>query len=484
MGMHIKATPMRMLGVAIFVMAMSVVCCNAKTAEAFALQDHDVTLTSDVKEGMIFHGDPGSSYTLDLAGHNITALNEDAITVNKGVTLTITGGGVIEATGYVTTSINNERGGSIIIDDAYIVKDGSKGAYYAIANSGSMTLNSGAVVEMKNDSSTSLIRNHNSGSLPIATMTINGGRYIGGTTNIKNEDGIVTITGGDFGGVTTGPLQNSNEMTITGGTFTANAGESIVELYQCADLGCPAETTSGKLVITGGVFNGDYLMSEISEDYKIKVAPEISGGTYNVASLTYPSYTFSEALANPTITGGVFTNNGIELPVLPDGYYAYILGDGSKLVTDQKVDFESDKFVLNLTMGGENGVLDLDDFVLQNAAISIDRLDDGNIEMNGAEIIATHPGTVVVTVEFNGETQTYVINIAAADETVDDNGEVTPPVDEATDSDNNVTAPNTGIATDATSGAADGASILATITTALAMLVVLAGIRIAAKEND
>ena len=108
----------------------------------------------------------------------------------------------------------------------------------------------------------------------------------------------------------------------------------------------------------------------------------------------------------------------------------------------------------------------------------IDRLDN--------EILTVHPGISLVKVEFNNQVQTYVINIA---DVVDDNQDdtdapsVTDPVEKAPVDEADIVAPNTGITTPA-SDSTGGTSALAAITTALAMLIVLAGIRSAAKEND
>lgn len=486
MGMHIKATPMRMLGVAIFA-ALFMTVIGGGAAKAKDL-DGDYTLTQNMTEQIVVVAN--KTVVLDLNGCNITTTGEDAIVVEKGAMLTVKGAGTVEATGSGSWAALYNKAGEVVLDGGTYLKDDDKGSYYAILNHGGLTINDGVAVQMINGAGSSLIdngyynyantTNDKLGHIPglnyeKPTLTINGGAFDGGMNTVKNDDnGVLEINGGTFKNTTQVTVMNWNEATINGGTFNVTNGAALSNGGYGVD-----SVDRGIMTVNGGTFNSDSLLTE-NKGTDAYDSVQVNGGTFNIATVTMPGL----MVQAPTITGGVFTNNDIELPALPDGYYAYILGDGSKLVTDQKVDFESDKFVLNLTMGGENGVLDLDDFVLQNAAISIERLDDGNVEMNGAEIIATHPGTVVVTVEFNGEVQTYVINIAAADETTDDDGEVTQPVDETTDAGNgDVTAPNTGSVVPQTSTANDSVSTLATITTAIVMLMMLAGVRAACRED-
>ena len=502
MGMHIKATPVRMLGVAIFAaLSMTVIGLGAPVATAVDggathitvnkdrnLLDGDYVLDTNIDGQIVIAA--GQSVTLDLNGHNVTSTNEDAIVVNDGATLVINGNGTVEAVGSGVAPLYNHRG-TVTLNGGKFLKDENKGGYYSVLNQGAMTIND-ATIWMDNTKSSSLlangaIRNYDD-STESGAITINGGQFYGGVVNLKNDEGgTATINGGHFIGGEVGTIQNWNKLTINDGAFdTLDGYNGAVVSVSSGEYSHPA---AGITEINGGTFTGNYLLEGYQFGGKcteeITVPVNITGGTFNVRQVVNPNplVNCGDAINESVITGGLFTNDDIELPALPDGYYAYILGDGSKLVTDQKVDFESGKFVLNLTMGGDNGVLGLDGFVLQNAAISIDRLDDGDIEMNGAEIIATHPGTVVVTVEFNGEVQTYVINIAAADETVDDSEDLTPPVDEAIDSDSNVTAPNTGSAVSSTVTANDSVSTLATITTAIVMLMMLAGLRVVSTKE-
>lgn len=94
-----------------------------------------------------------------------------------------------------------------------------------------------------------------------------------------------------------------------------------------------------------------------------------------------------------------------------------------------------------------------------------------------------------MTVEFNGAVQTYIFDVAdkptepETPETGDETPEVTQPVEDNSDEtdDSGVAAPNTGF--EAVHIAGDGVSTIATITTGIVMLLVLAGMRIVCREE-
>ena len=487
MGVYAKATPLRMLGVAVLVTA-TLVLFGGGTAKAKDL-DGDYTLTNSMTEQIRIV--ENKNVVLNLNGYDITTIGEDAIVVEKGAALTVVGDGIVEATGSGSPASLYNKGGEVILNGGTFLKDASKAGYYTILNHGGMVINDGVTVQMINGAGSSLIANgyynfsdtSNDKQGYIAglnyekpTLTINGGIFDGGMNTVKNDDnGVMEINDGTFSNTTQVAVMNWNEAIINGGTFNVANGAALSNGGYGAD-----SVDRGLFTINGGVYNADSLFNENGDsgDYE---PVEVTGGVFNVNDVLVPSL---EPKAMPYITGGLFTTPGIKLPELPDGYYGYIVKGGATLVTDEAVDFATDDFVVNLTVG-DSYLLDLPQLVLDNATIRLENM-DGVIDRLDNEILTVHPGISLVKVEFNNQVQTYVINIA---DVVDDNQDdtdapsVTDPVEKAPVDEADIVAPNTGITTPA-SDSIGGTSALATITTALAMLVVLAGIRIAAKEND
>ena len=514
MRVKLSAMPVRLFGMAIFAIS-SVIALGAVNVPVAAmatdggaihitvnkdreLLDGDYVLDTDIDGQIVVKA--GQDVTLDLNGHNITTDGKHAIVVEDKASLVVNGNGKVEARGKNYASLVNS--GTTVINGGHFYKDegctsdavGESGycegnsptQYYAIDNSGNMTINM-ATVEMANylrsSHGASLIRN-GYGTNGNAIITIENGKFIGGTVNLKNDEGgEAYVNGGEFIEGANGVIQNWNVMSINGGSFVArdDMKRGIINLGY--DASC-ANPTKGEITIADGVFSGKYLLDEYAERYQIHIKPVITGGTFNVEALYSPVESWSDEIKSPVITGGLFTDDSIELPALPAGYYRYTVKGGATLVTDEAVDFKGGDFVVNLTVG-DSYLLDLPQLVLDNATISLENL-DGVIDRLDNEILTVHPGISLVKVEFNNQVQTYVINIA---DVVDDNQDdtdapsVTDPVEKAPVDEADIVAPNTGITTPA-SDSIGGTSALATITTALAMLVVLAGIRIAAKEND
>ena len=487
MGVYAKTTPLRMLGVAVLVTA-TLVLFGGGTVKAKDL-DGDYTLTNSMTEQIRVV--ENKNVVLNLNGHDITTTGEDAIVVEKGATLTVVGDGIVEATGSGSPASLYNKGGEVILNGGTFLKDASKAGYYTILNHGGMVINDGVTVQMINGAGSSLIANgyynfsdtSNDKQGYIAglnyekpTLTINGGIFDGGMNTVKNDDnGVMEINDGTFSNTTQVAVMNWNEAIINGGTFNVANGAALSNGGYGAD-----SVDRGLFTINGGVYNADSLFNENGDsgDYE---PVKVTGGVFNVNDVLAPSL---EPKAMPYITGGLFTTPGIKLPELPDGYYGYIVKDGATLVTDEAVDFKGGDFVVNLTVG-DSYLLDLPQLVLDNATISLENL-DGVIDRLDNEILTVHPGISLVKVEFHNQVQTYVINIAdVVDGNQDDTDapSVTDPVEKAPVDEADIVAPNTGITTP-TSDSIGGTSALAAITTALAMLIVLAGIRIAAKEND
>ena len=151
MGMHIKATPVRMLGVAIFA-ALSMTVIGGGAAKAKDL-DGDYTLTQDMTEQIVVVAN--KTVVLDLNGYNITTTGEDAIVVNDGATLVINGNGTVEAVGSGVAPLYNHRG-TVTLNGGKFLKDENKGGYYSVLNQGAMTIND-ATIWMDNTTKNAII---------------------------------------------------------------------------------------------------------------------------------------------------------------------------------------------------------------------------------------------------------------------------------------------------------------------------------------
>lgn len=506
-----KAMPLRLLGVAVFASFATALAGRVLPASALDIttdnSNYVVPAEGSTKNIVV---KSGTNATITLDG-NLTVTGSHAIAVEEGAVLTIKGTGTVEAIGKEFTPLYNN--GTTTIDGGAFYKNAAKGSGYAIYNDRDMVINNATVLMDTGDAggsiTSSLIENGGVAD-GVRNLTINGGTFTGGVDNVKNDaEGILVVNGGTFTNTINQTIYNMNVATINGGTFNVpSVPDDGAHVNAALHTSAPAPSTIGKgiLVINGGTYNADaVLTTDAINGLNPVPAVQVTSGVFNTNKFYADGYTQyvdmdrdgvdepyyvdnSEHFSDSQITGGTFTNPDIELPALPEGYFKYDVVDPAtkepvSIVTDEEVVF--DDAPIDYTMKvGDKYVMDLPELVLQygvfnNFVGGLDGTDGGSVELDGNSVVATSAGHAAVTVSFNGKTRTYNFVIADAATDVPD---VTPPV--STDENTDIAAPNTGIATDATSGAADGASILATITTALAMLVVLAGIRIAAKEND
>ena len=251
-----------------------------------AAQDGDtVTLLADVDENVEIAA--GKNLTLDLNGctlNGCTGTNKAALT-NYG-TITI-------------TDSSEDKTGTIKRDDIGTVGETS---YYVILNQGTMTIESGTVINnsgYKKANSTgsmvgsSLICNGdcNGGS----TLTINGGTFTQyNFIAIKNGAlGVLYVTGGTITS-NHSAIQNWFEADITGGEIN---GQLWTDAYT-------AGVSDGKTKIGGNAtFTGEIVM----DIYGNSVAPtlEITSGKLDVTN-----WKITDAAANvgakPAISGGTF----------------------------------------------------------------------------------------------------------------------------------------------------------------------------------
>ena len=252
------------------------------------------------------------------AGKNLT-LDLNDCTLNGG-----TGTNKAALTNYGTITITDSseaKTGTIKRDDIGTVGETS---YYVILNQGTMTIESGTVINnsgYKKANSTgsmvgsSLICNGdcNGGS----TLTINGGTFTQyNFIAIKNGAlGVLNVTGGMITS-NHSAIQNWFEADITGGEIN---GQLWTDAYT-------AGGSNGKTKIGGNAtFTGEIVM----DIYGNSVAPklEITGGKLNVTNWRITGAAAAVG-AKPAVSGGTFT---AEVPAdyLADGFEIKQNSDGS-----------------------------------------------------------------------------------------------------------------------------------------------------------
>lgn len=267
-------------------------------AEAIEAGATEIVLTGNVTESVTIPA--GKTVTLDLAGYTLTNVDgSHTITVSSGATLTITdsvGGGVVDNVTHARAALFNDVGGVVVLEGGTFNRSQENGtsaenaggnSFYTIQNYGTMTIEEGTTVRQGSSSEvgkySSLIENgwytgsqNTSGAA--ATLTINGGSFIGGLNTIKNDDwGVLTINDGSFTNTAQAAVLNWNVATINGGTFQSD--EYIVlngELDPTMD--------KGELTMTGGSFTG-------GQGFKPVVQ---MGGSNSIGSVSISGGTFSE----------------------------------------------------------------------------------------------------------------------------------------------------------------------------------------------
>ena len=210
--------------------------------------------------------------TLDLAGHKlVNGSANNTIAVSDGGKLTITdsvGGGIVDNVTHATAAILVNVGGEAVLNGGTFERSKEAGtdrdtnggnSCYTILNHGKLTINSGVTVKNGDAQTTGRYSSNISNGFYTASenstkadvvMTINGGTFVGGLWNIKNDDyGTLTINGGTFqasAGLCN--ILNWNDITITGGSFSSE--DAVLVAYDT-----PADYNKGVVEITGGKFD-------------------------------------------------------------------------------------------------------------------------------------------------------------------------------------------------------------------------------------
>ena len=270
-----------------------------------------ITLQANVTENVTISAK--KNLTLDLNGY----------TLNGG-----TGTAKAALTNYGTITIKDSstaKTGTIKRDDTGIVGETS---YYVIHNQGTMTIESGTVIN-----NSGYRKANSTGSMVGSSLICNGDCDEGGTLTIKGG----TFTQNNFIAIKNGAL---GELHVTGGTITSN--HSAIQNWFKADITGGTITSNHSAIqnwfkadITGGEIKGQLwtdawtagesvgetkiggdaeFTGEIVMDITGSVAPtlEITGGNLNVTNWRI-TRAAANAGAKPAISGGTFS-----APVKPE----------------------------------------------------------------------------------------------------------------------------------------------------------------------
>lgn len=389
------------------------------------------TLTADIDIDAVVPAD--KTVTLELNGHNLTAVNADAIYVKKGATLTIKGEGNVIATKTNYAALFNN--GTVIIDGGTFKRDvaGNDNKWYVILNHGVMTINK-ATVTIDNEGEIpagethpSLVDNgyssFNSGNERTGyitddsvnhknpSLTINGGEFVGGLNTIKNDDNsILEINGGTFKNTIQVSLMNWNEATINGGTFETPKGNDKTNIF-VGNAGATS-VNKGILVINGGTFNAENTI----EGYVVTPI-EINGGEFNYTKsfLNSDQNRTNDNLAtdgNIEVVGGTFADDSVKPE---DGYTKYEVAEG-EFVVAKTITFDTKTEDISV-MNHKSLTLKLDELIIKYGEFKV--ADEKLAKVEKGVITALKEGKTTITVKFDGKEKTYNLTVFKNPETGD-----------------------------------------------------------------
>ncbi len=233
---------------------------------------------------------------LDLKGHKlVNGCDAHTITVSKGGKLTVkdsVGGGIVDNVNHGKGALYVDAGAEAVLNGGTFERSAEAGkapsgegadgnnSWYTIANRGTITINDGTTVLNGDAKTTGRFSSMIGNGYPSASdnedgydvvLTINGGKFVGGLYNVKNDDyGVLTINGGTF--VASSGLCNIlnwNDLTVKGGQFSSEVG--IINAWDTS-----ATYNRGIINISSGTFDCPdrivYLGMQESSTYALDIA--------------------------------------------------------------------------------------------------------------------------------------------------------------------------------------------------------------------
>ena len=253
------------------------------------------------------------------------------IAAGKELTLDLNGKTLSGGTGTAKAALSNL--GTIIIQDTSAAKTGTikrddngtvgETSYYVIRNQGTMTIESGTVIN-----NSGYKKANSTGSMIGSSLICNGDCNEGGTLTIKGG----TFTQNNFIAIKNGAL---GVLHVSGGTITSN--HSAIQNWFKADItggeikgqlwtdAYKADESVGQTTIGGDAkFTGEIVM-----DIAGSVAPTlaINGGNLNVTNWRITNAA-ANAGAKPAVSGGTFTS-AVPADYCAEGFIPTANADGT-----------------------------------------------------------------------------------------------------------------------------------------------------------
>lgn len=308
----------------------------------------------------------------------LTNVNENVeIAKEKNLTLDLNGFTLNGGTGTAKAALSNL--GTITIQDTSEAKTGTikrddtgivgETSYYVIRNQGTMTIESGIVIN-----NSGYRKANSTGSMVGSSLICNGDCDEGGTLTIKGG----TFTQNNFIAIKNGAL---GVLKVTGGTITSNhsaiqnwfeaditGGEIKGQLW--TDAWKEGESVGETKIGGDAKFTGEIVM-----DITGSVAPTlaINGGNLNVTKWRITN-TAANAGAKPAVSGGTFSS-AVKEEYCATGYIPKDNGDGTYGVKEgvyvAKVDnvkYETLQAAIDAARGGSTVRL-LEDVTLTETAV-------------------------------------------------------------------------------------------------------------------
>lgn len=430
----------------------------------------------------------GDTIKLEVAGADGTAYNYGGFTIDRP--LTIDGNNATITGSTITVSAQD-----VTIKNLNFV--GTEGASFS-----AVELTQGvstSALALQNNTFSNYMQPVHSGGAEISHSRIVGNTFVnslqsdifimvsgsGVLVRDNNFSNGVQIRGIDTSNVVSGVQYVNNSWRMINGQWGVTG---IVGLY-VNDL----TVRSNKFSLADGARAGGSAVALINNVAGATIVNNSISGVSN-GIVSYNSGDGDDVNSNITIDGNKI--NGVaKYAIALQGYT-----DGVTISNNDLSNAElgividgNDVRYSNITVGAGNtfnnligGIYAKPDVIPDDQKIVI--LDGNSFTSNAFDIYDEENGVQIDDQRSTVEQPTEPDNPGeSTDPTTPDDGngdEVTQPVDETTDAGNgDVTAPNTGSVVPQTSTANDSVSTLATITTAIVMLMMLAGVRAACRED-